>query len=363
LAPPPPPPPDIPSAVQFSTKPPKFVNFLRLHLYLNYELDIWGKYILGVKAARETTKSYLYDVETIQLDIAVEVANNYFSYRKASAEIAILEKLLKIAVEHLSLERDRASAGLTADFETLLANESITRIVIQLATARALQETTKARLATLCAIPQDLFAIEPGTLPPPTTIPRAIHCNLLNQRPDVQRLAHLLEAARLQIGIAKVAFLPDLTINPYVGFEAQKANKLFKWQNRVWSLSGQMLYNLFNGFQSTALLEEARCEYEKVLSQYLERVLFAAQEVEQALALGESSAESYNENRVKLQFIHRRQQLQEQLYQSGITNKPPLLTVTQEVLEQETEVVNAQYNYLSAWTRLVRSIGGGVPSF
>lgn len=353
--------PSAPTTAKFTSKPPKFVNFLRLHLYLNYELDIWGKYILGVRAADETTKSFIYDVQNIELDITTEVANNYFAYRKAVSDIAVFEKSLSMAVERFTLEHKRAEAGLTADFETLLASEAITGIAIQLAEARANQESSHARLATLCAVPQDLFSIEAGSLPTPLPIPRTIHCNLLNQRPDIQRLSHLVEAARLQIGIAKVAFLPDFTINPYIGFEAQKANKLFKWQNRVWSLSGQMLYNLFNGFQSTALLEEARYEYERSLNQYLERVLVAAQEVHQALAFGESLSEAYDENRVKLQFIGDRLLLRQRLYDTGIESKPPLLDVTLEFLQQEEQVTIAQFNQLTAWLQLVKSIGGAVP--
>ncbi len=358
------PPPGItPAPVTTTTtktvKGPEHYNLLNPGLVVNYEVDLWGKLRLKKDSYAALAKASLEDVQAIQLLLTYQVAKLYNTIRYYETDIRMAYTLLKYIEEEAYLSYTRYSSGIN-DLDPYLEIEAKKDALI----AEIADLTDKKNQATVgLAI---LLGKEPSTfqLPnadatwtpvlPPTTLPTEV----LQERPDVRRSLREIDSLIAQIGVAKTEYFPSLSITGFLGYESLKANRLFKWKNRMWSIGSILGMRLLDAGKRESEVNSAISAYNVKAQEHIHVCLTAIQEVENALSL-------YNaQNRATLAFINQNTQrnitlsLTAQRFASGINPYQHVIAAQQQKITSLRSTLQSEFALQLASLDLIKAIGG-----
>ena len=365
IAMPPPPPPDMvappPTFSPTFQKQlgPKYNSDLLLNLGFSYEVDLWGKFKMAYDASKERVTESQETYRSAQLNLAANLANNYFRSRYYTDEINLIENQIRALKELIFIEQDKFSSGFSRK-DPLLTAQSIEEI------AQSNKETTLLQrsylddvLAVLSGVPPELFTTPSQTYPLHLPdMPTTINSTLLLQRPDIRALQAEVRARALEVGVAQADILPSLTLGAGAGFESNKTNTLLKWKNHIWSLASSLSYDLYDAGRKSSILDQNKALFKESLAQYQERVLEAIQEIDDALyALHEAKTNLQTEKARNLQ-LKERTSLAQSRYEAGLAAKSEYLQGLVDLLDEEITLSQRRLSYLQASISLLTAIGG-----
>jgi multidrug efflux system outer membrane protein len=264
---------------------PATYNDFQLPAFLSYEVDAWGRVRSSLNAARATEQATAADLRFVRLAVEANVAMDYYSLREIDAERDVLDATVREMQSAVDLTTNRFRGGLSSELEVKQAATLLNQTQAQ---AQAL-DVQRAQLEHAIAVLEGKAASDysiPRTplngLPP--VIPSGLPSELLARRPDIAEVERLVAAANAEIGVAKTAALPHITLTGIAGFESTNMTSLFSWQNGIASLASSAVVPLFTGGRIKAGVDEAWAVYRQSLAQYQKTVLVAYQEVEDQLA-------------------------------------------------------------------------------
>src|SRR6202011_3396214 len=218
--------------------------------------------------------------------------------REIDAERQVLDATVQEMQSAVELTTNRFRGGISSELEVKQAKTLVDQTQAQ---AQAL-DVQRAQLEHAIAV-LDGRAASDFSLPKaplndlPPAIPPGLPADLLAQRPDITEADRLVAAATAQIGVARTAYLPHLSLTGYAGFESTNTSSIFNWQNFIASLGAAALTPVFDGGRIRADVDQAKAAYRVSLAQYEKTVLTAYQEVEDQLAaLRILSGEAQSEN-------------------------------------------------------------------
>jgi NodT family efflux transporter outer membrane factor (OMF) lipoprotein len=254
----------------------------RSAISLSYEVDLWGKNRNQAKAAGERAQASAFDREALRLVVTADATNFYSQILSLNDRIRIAEFNLKNAEEILRIVEARFAQGAVSGLEVSQQRVAVNNFRTALALLTEQRSTTANALAILLGLaPQDFslpaaelisLRMPKVNLTPPAT--------LLTQRPDVESAEAGLRAVNADIGAARAAFFPSLTlgVDPSIaaGFGAPAA--------AATSLAVNLVAPIFNGGRLKGNLEDVTARQKELAAQYQKTVLTAFQEVEDALA-------------------------------------------------------------------------------
>jgi len=326
---------------------------------LRYEFDFWGKYAMSSKAAIEDIKSSEEALNTALLLLTTQVAETYCELRTFDTQITLVEALTKSWQDELTLRKSKKMAGITSEIdpETAALNLHITEV--QLAELKKTRAIAENLLATLVGDPAPNFEFKPidGQIAVPE-IPVGLPSELLAKRPDVRDIEHQIEAARLNVGVQKTAYLPSISISGYYGYEGTKFRNIFKWRNHVWDTSANILTTIFDGWRIAGNIETAKAQYQEQIATYISTVLGAFQEVENALQSVQTADKTFVFRTLELENAECISELYAAQFQAGIIDYMTVLQAERTSLNAALDETNARLDRLSATVQLVKSIGG-----
>jgi NodT family efflux transporter outer membrane factor (OMF) lipoprotein len=193
--------------------------------------------------------------------------------------------------------------------------------------------------------------------PPP--IPVGLPSELLERRPDVAAAERRVQEANAEIGVARAAYFPSISISGTGGFESAKIGNLLDGPSGFWSLAGSAAELIFDGGQRRGVTEEARAAYDKFVDNYRQATLTAFQEAEDNLA-----ALRILENETKTQdaavaAAQHSLDLSNTRYKGGVANYLEVTTAQSAALGNERAAVDVRTRRLVASVLLIKSLGGG----
>src|SRR6202165_5430496 len=260
-------------------------NDFQLPAFLSYEVDAWGRVRHSLEAANATEQATAADLRFVRLAVEANVAMDYYSLRENDAERQVLDSTVQEMQRAVDLTTNRFRGGLTSELEVKQAETLLNQTKAQgqaLDIQRTQLEHASAVLvgkaASEFSIPRSPF----NGLPP--SIPSGLPAELLGRRPDIAEVERYVAAANAEVGIAKTAALPHLSLTGLAGFESTNLTSLFNWQNGIASLGASALMPVFTGGRVKAGVDQAWAVYRQSLAQYQKTVLIAYQEVEDQLA-------------------------------------------------------------------------------
>src|SRR4029453_15280630 len=243
---------------------PSVHNDLRLVLSSSFEVDFWGRLRRATEAARAQDLSTRYASEVVTLSIAALTTQTYFSLRSLDAQIASTRSTLQTREETLAIVRRRVEGGLASDLDLRQAEGARSDAAFQLDELLRQRELAQHLLATFTG-KLDLL-LESGDiarLPLPALPPPGLPSTLLERRPDIRQAEQDLIAANAQIGVAKAALFPTITLTGNFGGESAALAGLFTLPGRVWTLGANLSAPIFEGGRLLALVDVQRARREQ----------------------------------------------------------------------------------------------------
>jgi multidrug efflux system outer membrane protein len=341
-------------------------NDFQLPAFLSYEIDAWGRVRHSIESANATEQASAADLRFVRLAVEANVAMDYYSLREIDAERQVLDSTVKEMQGAVDLTTNRFRGGLTSELEV---KQALTLLNQTQAQAQAL-DVQRAQLEHAIAVLEGKAASE-FSIPPsplnglPPAIPSGIPAELLARRPDIAEVERYVAAANAEIGVAKTAALPHLSLTGLAGFESTNMASLFSWQNGVASMGASALMPVFTGGRVRAGVDQAWAVYRQSLAQYQKTVLTAYQEVEDQLAAlrilsgeAQSTADAVtNAQQAETIALNR--------YQGGLVSYLDVIYAQTSLLANQRTATQIEGQRMVATVVLIKALGGGwlgVPS-
>jgi len=335
-------------------------NVFTIPFTLNYEVDLFGRVRRSLEAANAELQASAADLENVRLLVSSELAADYFQLRELDAEIAVVQKAIDFEKEGLRLvdERHRGGAvsGLDVAQQETVLDSSYTQLAL-LQQQRVQFEHAVAALQGLAA-PEFKAPVRPLDALPPV-IPLAVPSELLQRRPDIATAEREVAAANAQVGVAKSAFYPSISLGGTGGFQSRDIASLVNAPSAIWSVGLSLLEPVFTGGRNRARLESAKGVYDEDVANYRETALVAFQQVEDALSGLTTLATASESQQRAVSDAGRSLTLANARYTGGLVTYLDVITAQEQVLSNERLAAQIQGQRLVTSVLLVKALGGG----
>jgi NodT family efflux transporter outer membrane factor (OMF) lipoprotein len=334
----------------------------------SWEPDFWGRIRRTVEAARSNAQASAADAANIDLSLHAEMAADYFQLRGLDAQLRLLAATIADLQDQLDLTQRRLKGGIGTEADVAQSRtqlETVRAQLIDLGQARAQYEHAIGTIANAnlseFKIPFSPLVQSPAqsqdlALP---KVPLGVPSQLLERRPDIAAAERRAAAANAQIGIAKSAFYPTITLSGNGGFESMNAGTWIQGPSALWSLGAQASELLIDAGQRHALTDAARHSYEAQAAGYKAAVIAAFKDVEDQLSsLRILEQESTAEQKAVASAQHS-YEISNQRYKGGVTGYLEVLTAEAALLQNQRTAVDLQTRQFVASVGLVRALGGG----
>jgi outer membrane protein, multidrug efflux system len=335
-------------------------NDIQLPLVASYEIDAWGRVKRTVEAAQASQQASEDDLRFVRLTTEATVAIDYYTLRETDEELSVIDHTLVDLQQALGLTESLFHYGLNSDLDVAQAKTLLDQTSAQKQTLIVQRAQMEHALAVLlgCTAESLTIPVQPANLPPPE-IPVGLPADLLKRRPDVAEADRQVAAATAQVGVAKAAYFPQLSLTGLVGYESSNASTLVNWQNTIASLGAGVTAPIFTGGRLRAGVEQAQATYRASLAQYEKTVLLSYQQVEDQL-----TALRYLETQAQLQQsavvdAERTEQIALQRFKGGVDSYLTVVTAQQSVLMNEQIAAQIAGQREVDSVVLIKALGGG----
>jgi NodT family efflux transporter outer membrane factor (OMF) lipoprotein len=334
-----------------------------LPLDLNYEIDLWGRIRRGVTSAKEQAQASAADLETVRLSLHAELAIDYFDLRSDDGQEKLLDDTIKAYEFALQLTQERFNGGVAQQSDVTQAETQLDQARVQRSDVEVQRAQYEHAIAVLIGKPPAALTIPPNpiNLNPPQTpaIPGLLPSELLERRPDIAAQERRMASANEQIGIAKAAYYPTLSLSAIVGMEGTSALNWFTWPSRFWAVGPTMSETLFDGGRRHAVTDRARAGYDLTVANYRQTTLQGFQQVEDNLAaLRILKTESEQQHHATTAALQSLQTFQER-YEGGLDLYLEVITSQTAALMNQRNDIDLMRRQLDASVLLIKALGGG----
>lgn len=329
-------------------------------LALSWVPDLWGRVARQVEAAQADLAVSAADLAGARLATQASLALAYLRLRVADRQIGLYERTLASFERSLALTRNQHAAGFVARADVVQAEtqlETVRAERLALERARTREEHAIALLAG--RVPSALAIAADDSLPQALPVPPAVPSALLARRPDLVAAERTVAAANARLGVARRAWLPDLTLSASVG---QSASRLADWLEapaRVWAFGPTLVATLLDGDAREAEVARQEALHDVSAAAWRAAVLTAVREVEDALTdLASLDDEARQLARV-IALAEENERLVTNRYRSGLVSFLEVALAQNTTLEQRRAALEVDGARLAARVALVVALGGG----
>jgi NodT family efflux transporter outer membrane factor (OMF) lipoprotein len=327
---------------------------------VSYQADVWGNIRRSVTASKETAQASAADLENAKLTFQAQLAQIYFELHGLDADADLLRRTVTIFEQSLQLTEDRFTAGIASGADVAQAKTQLESTRAQLIDVGVGRAQFEHAIATLIGQTPASVTIPPRlvTAPPPR-IPLGLPSTLMERRPDVAATERAVAAANEQIGIAKAAFFPVLTLNGTGGFVATNLARWFTLPSRFWSVGPQLAATLFDGGLRHAQVALSEAAYDESVATYRQTVLTAFQQVEDQLStlriLEQESAAEAEAVKAAQESVD----IVTLQYTAGTTDYLQVIVSQAAALQTQRQALDLLTRRLTASVLLIEALGGG----
>jgi NodT family efflux transporter outer membrane factor (OMF) lipoprotein len=325
-----------------------------------WEPDLFGRVRDAVVNARDNAQASEADLEAVRLSMSTDLARDYFALRALDIQKKLLDDSVTAYAAALAILRQQLADGAidassTAQAETQLEDTRSQSTDIEVQRAQLVHA-----IATLIGVPASSFSLAPKveSIPVPQ-IPAGVPSQLLERRPDIAAAERRVAAANAQIGEAKAAFYPDLTLSASAGLESTFFAPWLTAPSLFWSIGPQLVGTLFDGGKRDAALKGATAQYDGSVADYRQTVLVAFQQVEDNLSELDTLASEAQSQRRATAAAERSLKLTQNRYQAGAVSYLDVVTVQTIALANQRTEAQIQARSVDASVQLLKALGGG----
>jgi outer membrane protein, multidrug efflux system len=332
-----------------------------------YELDFFGR-VSSLKEA--ALGQYLATEEgrkTAQISLVSSVASTYLSIQADEELLDITRQTLATRQESVKLSRLRFDSGVTSELDFRQAESLLEGARVAYAQQQRQRALDENALTLLVGQPlaDELPAAAAGNpvslaqLPPMADVPAGLPSELLTNRPDIRQAEQLLLASNANIGAARAAFFPRISLTVGAGSASSHLSGLLKDGSWGWTLAPQLLLPIFDSGRNNAGLDVARAGRDIAIAQYEKSIQTAFREVADALAARTTLADQLQSQQAQANAEAVRFRLSDLRYQNGVASYLDLLDAQRSLFTARQAVVQTRLAQLQSQVTLYRTLGGG----
>ncbi|MFL6712603.1 MAG: efflux transporter outer membrane subunit [Sulfurifustis sp.] len=331
-----------------------------LALDSNWEIDIWGRVRRSVEANVSATQASAADLQAARLSAQAQLAQAYFSLRVQDAVIALLKETVAANERSVQLTQNQYDVGVAPRSDVTQALTQLKSVQAQMIDAGVQRAQLEHAIALLIGKAPLEFSVVPAALNVqiPAT-PAGLPSDLLERRPDIAGAERRVATANAQIGVARAAYFPALTLTAAGGYQSASAANWFSVPNRFWSVGAALAETLFDGGLREAQNEAAVAAYDETVATYRQTVLAGFQEVEDNLAALRILEEEARVQEEAVKAARESLALVTNQYRAGVVSYLNVVVVQTATFNNERTALAILNQRLTASIALIRALGGG----
>jgi outer membrane protein, multidrug efflux system len=334
-------------------------NVYSLPFSLSYEADLFGRVRRNVEAANATLQSAAADLGNVQLVLTAELAADYFTLRELDAEYQVVQESVGYERKGLDLVQHRHEGGIASGLEVAQQATLLDSTISQAALVQQTRAQYEHAIAVLVGQPASGFSVPAAPLratPPP--VPLGVPSDVLERRPDIATLERQMAYQNAQVGIARTAFYPHITLSGAGGWESKDIASLLSAPSLFWSLGADALEPILQGGRNRANLAAARAAYDQAVANYRQSVLTAFQEVEDGISNLSTLSQALTTQAAAVDDARKALDIANNRYVGGVTTYLDVITAQTTLLNSERLETQLLGQQMVSSVYLVKALGG-----
>ena len=328
---------------------------------LSFEVDVWGRLRRATEAARADLLASDYNRKAVMTTLVSDVAGEYFNLLALDEELAIAKRTLAVREKSLQLIRNRDRGGMGTLLEVRQGEQLVHGAARVIPAVERLIEQTENQISFLlgtgpAAVPRGR-PLSGQDAPP--SVPAGLPSSLLARRPDINAAEQNLVAANADIGAAKAAYFPRISLTGVLGFQSDQLSNLFAGPTRIWQFAPQLTQPIFNAGRIRSTVALAEAQRELALIQYERVIQTAFREVSDALIHYRKVREIRAQQEMLVATLQDRSRMSYVRYEGGIDTLLNALDADRDLFAAELELAQVTRDELLTIVQLYRALGGG----
>ncbi|SPF46161.1 Outer membrane protein OprM [Candidatus Sulfopaludibacter sp. SbA4] len=328
---------------------------------LSFELDLWGRLRRATEAARANLLNAEENRKAVVSTLVSEVATDYLQLRELDYELEISQRTLGNRGEFLRLTQQRQSGGVATLIDLRQAEQLVDTAAASIPTIQQQIEQTENLISLLLG--QNPGPVGRGRrfldqeLTP--DVPAGLPSALLERRPDIRAAEEALIAANANMGVAKAAYFPQISLSGTIGGQSSQLASLFSGKNGTWNVIPQITQPIFAAGRIKSGVRLAEAERNQAEVAYERSIQTAFREVSDALIAHQRTRESRLEQERLVADLADRKRLAYARYQGGVDTQLNALDADRDLFQAELTLAQTRYSELVSVVQLYKALGGG----
>jgi multidrug efflux system outer membrane protein len=333
----------------------------QLVLSASWELDFWGKYRRATEAARANLLASEWGRRAVITTLVSNMASAYFQLRAFDLQLEISKETLVSRRDSLRLTQLLADHGSTSMLDVRQAEQLVFTAAAEIPTLEQQIEQEENFISILLgenpsSVPRGRKLTDQPHSP---SVPAGLPSVLLERRPDIREAEQQLIAANAQIGVAKAAYFPDISLTGTGGFQSPALLNLFSGPAGLWSFGPALTQPIFTAGRLRSNVRLAEAQQQEAVLFYQQRIQGAFREVSDALIAYRKTQEFRAQQQLLAQSAQDAARLSDMRYRGGVTSYLEVLTNETNYFTAELGLAQAQFNELQSLVQLYNALGGG----
>jgi multidrug efflux system outer membrane protein len=328
---------------------------------LSFEVDLWGRLRRSTEAARASLLNAEENRKAVVTTLVSDVATDYFNLLQLDYELEISRSTLETRLESLQLVQQRQGGGVATLLDLRQAEQLVSSAAATIPTLEQQIEQTENQISLLIgenpgSVIRGRKFMEQEMLP---EVPAGMPSSLLERRPDIRAAEQALIAANANIGVAKAAYFPQLSISGLLGGQSTQLSSLFSGPHSTWSFVPQVTQPIFTAGRLKSNVKLAEAERDSALVQYEKTIQTAFSEVSNALIAHQRTRESRVEQEKLVLALQDRTRLAYVRYRGGVDTQLNALDADRDLFQAELSLAQIRLGELLSVVQLYKALGGG----
>lgn len=327
----------------------------------SFEIDIWGRLRRATEAARANLLASDENRKAVITTLIGDVASNYFDLIELDMELEIDKRTLASRQSSLELIKQQEKGGVATMLDVRQAEELVYTAAAAIPTTLMQIEQTENQISLLIGdnpapVPRGRTLVDQ---PQPPPVPPGLPSAILERRPDVKAAEDTLVAFNANIGVAKAAYFPQISLTGFLGTESSQLSTLFAGTTRAWNFVPQLSQPIFTGGRLKSGVRLAEAQKQDALVQYQKSIQSAFTDVSNALVQRQRAGEIRAQQELLVAAVRDRVRLAYMRYYGGVDTFLNALTADQSLFADELQLAQDRRNELLAVVQLYKALGGG----
>jgi len=328
---------------------------------LSFELDLWGRLRRATEASRAGLLSAEENRKAVVTTLVSDVASAYFNLRELDYELDISTRTLATRQESLQLTKQRETGGVATQLDLRQSEQLVETAAETIPSLEQQIEQTENQISLLLG--QNPGSVARGKsltdqeFPP--DVPSGIPSALLERRPDILAAEQNLIAANAQIGVAKAAYFPQISLTAALGGQSSQLSSLFAGPKSIYNFVPQVSQPIFSAGRLKAGVSLARAERDGALMEYEKAISIAFAEVSNALIAHQRVRESRIHQQALVVALEDRKRLSYMRYRGGVDTQLNALDSDRDLFQAELTLAQLKRDEILSVVQLYKALGGG----